>query len=73
MLILWSNLVLSLVLNLGVIERMKRDCLEKPDISGKEEIYHETSLKNVVLEKIQQEGGFSHPTLACDRPTCLFV
>ena len=22
------------VLNLGVMERMKRDCLEKPDISG---------------------------------------
>ena len=77
MLISWSNLILSLVFNLGVIERMKRDCLEKPDISGKKEkIYHETSLKNVVPEKIQQQGGFSHPTLACgyvDRPTCLFV
>ena len=37
------------------------------------DIYHETSLKNAVPEKIQQQGGFSHPTLACDRPTCLFV
>ena len=74
MLISWSNLILSLVFNLGVIERMKRDCLEKPDISGKEEeIYHETSLKMLFLKRYNNKVVF--PTqllLVTAPPACLF-
>ena len=63
--------------NLGVMERMKRDCLEKPDISGKkEEIYHETSLKMLFLKRYNNKVAFPTQLLLVDMltapPACLF-